>query len=271
MVTLVTGCQTLPHIFGKNSKNVSDQQDKVSDIDTQLNKIKETKLQDIAVIATGTDYSLNKVTNPPPAVVIAKNLNQRVISEAGYQPSVEELKTMQKMVDNLIETNKLGQIKLLEKDKIIQSLRDTEKKLLTAKQIELDKLNDLAALVAGQADANQAELNKYTKWFGLGAILYGTIHFIKASSIALIIFFIVFMVLRIAAASNPIANLVFGIFQSLIGSFIHLLEIAVPGSITVVKQATSDVQIVSSAIVNTVNSIKPPVPPPNNTNNSNQV
>jgi hypothetical protein len=203
--------------------------------DTKLLNLNIHKLQDIAVIATGTDYSLDKVTNPPPAVTVAKELNQRVIAEAGYNPSIEELKKMQKMVDDLIVSNKLGQIALAQKDKDIEQLRQEEELILKEKGNQIGKLSAIAKKTAEMADNTKSELNKYTQWFGLGAVYYGLKTFLTTSFWVLIGIGIVWIVLRLLSTVNPIFGAIYGIVDTIGSMIIHIISVITPKALSMAQ------------------------------------
>lgn len=250
ILALATGCDTLPNIFGKSSQSISKQEQKIERVDDKLSSINKQKLEDIAVLASGTQYSLTKVTNPPQAVIVAKDINARVISEAGYTPTIEKLKQMQLMIDNLITTNKIGVQLLSAKDKEIEALLQSEKSLLLSKDVELSKLNELAKKIASQNDTTQNELSKYQSYWGLGGVFLG----LKSFSLHImwygIAFTIIFIVLRVLSYSNPLAAILFGVFQSIGATIIHLIEMAIPQSIGTIDDTKKAVNNVADAIHN---------------------
>lgn len=249
---LLTGCSSLPTIFGTSSKSLAKQEQKIELVDSSLSKINKQKLEDIAILAKGTDYALTKVTNPPRAVIVAKDVNQRVISEAGYSPSIVKFNEMQKMIDNLLLTNQNGMQELWKRDKAIESLINSEKTILATKEKELGKLNDLARKAASQADTTQNELTKYQSYWGLGGVFFGIKSFATHVFWYGLVGTIIFIILRVASYANPIAAAIFGIFQSIGASLIHVIEILIPQSIATLNDAKDTVNKVADTINDTI-------------------
>jgi hypothetical protein len=251
LLLLLTSCAYLG-TFGKSSNQVAKAQTKISSIEGSISNVRENKMDVISQLSFGTDYALNKSTNKEPAIITAKELNKRVQSIAGL-PDIEKQTAMVQLVNDLISSNINSQVELSKMDNNIQALQSEESILLKSKQKEVDKAMELSKQVALENDTTQSKLNDLNKYWGLASVFYGIKTFITHSLWALGIFLIVFIILRALAASNPIANVLFGIFQQLAASAIHLIEIAIPNSISIITQAEKDVAKVSN-IVAQVNS-----------------
>jgi hypothetical protein len=237
----ITGCSYLPKIFGKSSAAITSQQNKIQSTNQKLADNDKAKLEDIAVIATGTDHALSIVTNPPKAVVVARELNHRVIAEAGYQPTVEQLTAMYKMVDDLIADNTAGKKALAAKDMEIQELRNNEIELNKQKDQEVSKYMTIAQAAATKADTTQNELDKYQSYWGLGGVMIGIKSFATHVMWWGLGFMVVFMLLRVLSTVNPICGAIFGIFESIVGSFLHVIMAIIPkafNTIQTVEQST---------------------------------
>jgi len=149
-------------------------------------------------------------------------MNQRVMSISG-SPTIDKMKEMQDTIDSLTSMLALerdqGEKMLNLKDMEITALQNQTKFLTQAKDAEIRKYMVLAQEAAASADAYKSALDDYQGWFGLKAVFKGGWQFIKSSMWILGIGSILFLVLRLAAASNPIAGSVFAIFN-IIGSWV---------------------------------------------------
>jgi hypothetical protein len=231
LIASFTGCSTIRGIFGKKASAEAKQASKIEQIDDKIATNNEDKIIQISSFSYGIQYSLNKVTNPEPSVIIAKDLNTRILTLSG-NPLLEEIKRMELLVDNLTSTNialiKKGQTDLANKDKEVVKLQNESNKLLDEKDTEVKKYMLLAKDTALRADTAQAELKKFTGWFGLSAIYQGFKQLFTTSIWFIVIFIILFIVLRILSTTNPIAAAIFGVFN-LIGSwFISALKYITP-------------------------------------------
>jgi hypothetical protein len=162
------------------------------------------------------------------------------------------------MISNLISNNVVGQRQLRDKDREIIGLQEEETYLVKSKDTQIDKLSELSKAVALQADTTKNELDKYTGNWGINAILLGFKSLFIHLMWTIAILGVIFIVLRIAAASNPIANLCFGIFQQLAGIVIGMIEKLIPSSIAVVAQAHTDAGKVLTVIDQVATTINPP-------------
>jgi hypothetical protein len=230
---------------------------KITQLDGRISDLQITKINNISQLSFGVDKALERITNAPIEVVVAKELNTRVEAIAG-SPPLEQQKEMLVMISNLISNNVVGQRQLRDKDREIIGLQEEETYLVKSKDTQIDKLSELSKAVALQADTTKNELDKYTSYWGIGGILLGFKSLFTHIMWTLVILGVIFIVLRIAAASNPIANLCFGIFQQLAGIVIGMIEKLIPASIAVVAQAHTDAGKVLTVIDQVATTINPP-------------
>jgi len=256
-ISLLTSCSTFSnlHIFGKNTKAIDKQSDRIQQVTDQQSQNNSLRLKDMTVLAMGTDYALDQVTNKTREVIVAKQINQRVISEGGYDPTVKEMADMRLLIDNLIATNKAGVEALKARDAQIEALQDDSKKLADEKNKEVEKFQTLASQTAQKADATASQLSQYTSYWGLGGVILGLKSFIKHILWIGGISIVLFIVLRALSFTNPFAAAIFGIFQSVGASVIHVIETIIPSSISTLNDAKKDVLSVSNFINSSAASI----------------
>jgi hypothetical protein len=72
-------------------------------------------------------------------------------------------------------------------------------------------------------------------WFGLGAVFYGIKRFVTSSVLILSIGAILFFVLKIFAASNPIVGGIFGVFESIGAMVLSGIKSILPKSFAIAK------------------------------------
>lgn len=260
ILVLLVGCSSTG-FFGKSSTKVQKEADKITVIDTKIDTVKENKVSTVQSLSFGVNDSLNRVTNAPIQVVVAKELNTRIQTLVGLPP-LEQQSEMIRLVSNLISNNIAGVQELKAKDKEIQGIQNEENLLLKNKQVEVDKALELSKQVALKADTTQNELSAYQAYWGLGGVFLGLKSFLTHILWTIIIGGILFIILRLAAASNPLANAIFGIFQSLGAVVIHCIESLIPASITtleITKQDVSKVSDVITQVAKTVNNVPAPV------------
>ena len=256
IVSLLAGCSNTG-FWGKSSNSIAKQEMKITQLDGRISDLQITKINNISQLSFGVDKALERITNAPIEVVVAKTLNTRIESVAGLPP-LEQQKEMLNMVANLISNNIVGQQELKSKDRELSGLQAEETYLIKSKDTQIDKLSELSKAVALQADTTKNELDKYTGNWGINAILLGFKSLFIHLMWTIAILGVIFIVLRIAAASNPIANLCFGIFQQLAGIVIGMIEKLIPSSIAVVAQAHADAGKVLTVIDQVATTINPP-------------
>ena len=256
IATLFVGCGTIGY-FGKSSNQLQKQELKITKLDNRINDLQINKLNDISQLSFGVGKALDNITNAPIEVKVASELNTRVEAITGL-PRLEQQKEMLLLISNLLKENIEGKQELKNKDNELTAIQDEEKYLVKSKDKQIDKLSELSKEVALQADTTKQELSSYTSYWGLGGVALGLKSFFMHIFWSLIIIGVLFTILRFAAASNPIANLCFGIFQQFAGIAIHCIESLVPSSISVVEQAKADVSQVSATIGTIATTIVPP-------------
>ena len=242
-VIILAGCAALTG-NGKSSKAVEKAKARIENVDKQIGANTTEKLDSIATLAYGTEYALSKVNNPPKAVQVAQDMNKRVESLAG-NPSLDQMKQMQDTIDKL--TSQLateqaqGAKQLAEKDVVISNIQDESKTLLKSKEDEINKYMVTAQTAAATADAYHTELQDYQGYWGLSAVWMGLKSFFTHIFWTAIIISVLFIILRVAAASNPIAASIFGIF-SIVGSWlINTIEFIIPKAVSVAGNVSNSI------------------------------
>lgn len=256
ILSLLVGCSSTG-FFGKTSNSVAKQEMKITQLDGRIADLQIAKLNQVQSLSFGVEKALDRITNAPIEVVVAKELNTRVESVAGLPP-LEQQKEMIQLVSNLISNNIVGQQELKSKDREITGIQAEEVFLVKTKDTQIDKLSELSKTIALQADTTKNELDKYTSYWGIGGIVLGFKSLFLHLMWTVIILGVIFIVLRIAAASNPIANLAFGILQSCAGVVIGMIEKLIPASIAVVAQAHADAGKVLTVVDQVATTINPP-------------
>ena len=182
-----------------------------------LTKQAEINKQKLSLVSQ-MSYQAQHTTNP----ILFKAYNERVLNLVG-EP-------------NLKDTSKTN----FDKDIYKVQLAEDKNQLFIENQ-------------AQQTEALNKELDSYKSYWGLGAIFLGAKSFLTHSLWALLIFGVLFIVLRILAASNPIANAIFSIFSSIGASIIHGIGLIVPKAIEEVKGVS---QTTLTKVVDTIQSLK---------------
>jgi hypothetical protein len=248
---LLTSC-TAPGSKGKIAKAEEKSRAKIVDVENAQIINNSQKLDEVASLAYGTDYALSKVVEPTPAITVARDINQRVISLTGSS-TVEKMKEMQEIIDSLTSQldaeRESGKMRLSAKDGAIAFLQAEGKALMLAKESEIHKYMAQAQDAAAFADSYKVELDKMNSYFGLGAIWYGLKKFIVSSMWILGIGGILFFIIRIASVSNPICGAIFGIFEQVASWFINAIRIVFPKAIQFAGHVSSDVYNASRNIL----------------------
>lgn len=243
MSLLITGCSIFTN-KGASSRTEERNRAKIVNVDGQIKANTAQKLDYIAELAYGTDYALSKVNEPPREVTVARDMNQRIVSLTG-SPTIEKMKEMQAMIDKLtaqlaIERDR-GTKALNAKDEQIALLQAQAKNLDSVKDSEIRKYMQAAQEMAANADAYKAELNKMDQFMGLGAVWYGVKKFVVSSMWILGIGGVLFIILRIASFSNPLAASIFSIFSTIGSWFIKAIEFAIPKAVQAAGHVAGEV------------------------------
>ena len=219
---ILTGCFSSKITPSKQVTTAQDavakQEKKVDETYDELVKNEKNKRLQTSVLSQGIQYTLNQVTNPPIQVQTAKNLNERVVSIVG-SPHLDEIKRIKATVDllnsALTEERKKGDELLSQRDTIIVGLQRQKEDLKTQYDDQLWQMTDKAKEVAKEADQNKATLDSMSGMFGLNAVFWGLKKFFISAMTAIIIFVVVFVILRVLATVHPAAGAVFSIFNML--------------------------------------------------------
>jgi len=242
LILVFSGCATTEKIFGKKASAEANAKASVVNVETLLGANLKEKLEQVANISYGVGYALGKEANPSQAVEIAKELNARAASLTGA-PTLEEMKKMKQMIDDLTSElateRERGSKALNDKDTEIYGLQLKSKLLVAAKDKEIQKYMQLAQDTAMKADAIQSKLNEMDGFFGLGAIWYGIKRLITSMAWILGIGSILFLVLRLASMSNPIAASIFAIFNQMGAWLVNIIKIIVPKAVDMAGHVTT--------------------------------
>jgi len=228
------GCVSL---FGSkrnaNEKKLQAAATQVSNVKDDLNKNDKEKIYVASTMAVGTDRALTKVTNTAVDIKVAKEMNDRVISILG-SPHLDDQNKIKKIVDQLTseiqaERNK-GEKALAEKDAEIIDIQNSRDELRVQMKVKTEEYNQLAVSVAAKADNYKETVDKCNSWFGLGAVFYGVKRLFTTCLVFIIISGIVFILIRVLAASNPMIGAAYGIFNSAGSILLHVFKGILPGS-----------------------------------------
>ena len=192
------------------------------------------KLEAISTLAAGTDYSLSQITNPPVQVKTALDFNTRILTITG-NPNLDDLQKIKEITDLLnseIQKEREKGVKTLkEKDSEINDLRIRQKEIQNKYEDQIKGLETQATEVAKKADKLQVTVDEVNSYLGLGGVFYGLKRFFTLGITGIFIFLILFMILRFAAATNPIAGAVFSIFEHIAAGAISLIKGIAPKSV----------------------------------------
>lgn len=245
-VFLLSGCFstiTPTKLPDQNQKAIANEEKKVDKTLDQLEKNEKGKKIQTSTLAQGIQHSLNQVSNPPVQVTTAKSLNERVVSIVG-SPHIDEIKRIKATVDllnsSLEEERKKGQDLLSQRDEIINKLQKEKSELNQKYDDQLWQLTDKAKEVAKEADAAKATLDSMSGMFGLNAVFWGLKKFFISAMTAIIIFAVVFIILRLLATVHPAAGAAFSIFNMLGSAVISILKALTPKAFEMSKFATQD-------------------------------
>jgi hypothetical protein len=259
----VSGCSIFRGGSGKATQNEAKGRAQIANVETKIASNTSEKLTTIADLAYGTDYALGKVNEPPREVTVARDMNQRVMSLSG-SPTLEKMKEMQATIDNLTSTLTLerdvGKQKLEVKDLEISAIQNATKELSIAKDNEIRKYMLVAQEAASVSDEYKKKLQEYEGWFGLKAVFKGLWQFIKSSMWILGIGGILFLILRFAASTNPVAAAIFGIFEQMIAWVINTIKVVFPKALAIAGNVFKEVYDRSATLlkklVDNIQSIK---------------
>jgi len=234
---MLVGCGTIiPDNKNDNQKAMQGKADAVVVAKNKIADNSDKKMSEIATMAQGVDYSLSKVpaTNTTHEVTTAKEINQRVISIAG-SPKVDELVKIKSMVDllnsEIAKERERGTKLLQQKDVEILSVQKKSDDLDVNLNKKIGELATTAKKQAEAADDNKVIIDNVNKYFGLGAVFYGIKRFVTSCIVGILIFGVIFLVLRLLAATNPIAAAVFSVFNIIGAVVVNIIKGVAPKSL----------------------------------------
>ena len=245
-VLLLAGCTT-KIVPGQQVSTAQDavakQEKKIDQTYDDLVKNDKSKRVQTSVLAQGIQYSLQQVTNAPIQVETAKNLNERVISIVG-SPHLDEIKRIKATIDllnsSLAEERKKGEELLGQRDTVIDKLQKEKSELKDKYDDQLWQMTDKAKEVAKESDEKQATIDSMSGMFGLNAVFWGLKKFFFSCLTAIIIFVVVFALLRILASVHPAAGAAFSIFNMIGSGILSLVKGLTPKAFEMANFASKD-------------------------------
>jgi len=242
---LLIGCSTV--IPGKQVSTAQDavakQEKKIDTTSDELVKNDKGKKIQTAVLAQGIQYSLQQVTNTSIQVETAKNLNERVISIVG-SPHLDEIKRIKATIDllnsSIEEERKKGGELLGQRDSVIDKLQKEKEELKNQYDDQLWQMTDKAKEVAKDSDEKQATIDSMGGMFGLNAVFWGLKKFFFSALTAIIIFVVIFALLRILASVHPAAGAAFSIFNMIGSGILSLIKGLTPKAFELANFTSKD-------------------------------
>lgn len=209
--------------LGKSAKIEAASSAPIDQTQKQINDTKDQRLTSIGAWSSGVEYSLNKITNEEPAGIIAMEINDRIQALAN-KPNLKEEEEVFGIIDSLL-TNKIAGEKLLaQKDNEIIKLQTHIRDLNIKHETAVSDYRNNMESVARQSDAYKSTIQEIDSGWGLAAIWYGIKKLISRITLTLGILAVLFIILRFAAASNPIAASIFSVFNQVGSWAINLLK-----------------------------------------------
>ena len=232
---LLSGCLSSKIVPAKqvttSQDAVAKQERKVDDTMVEIEKVDKGKRVQTSSLSIGIQHSLNKITNAPVQVDTAKALNERIISIVG-SPHIDEIKRIKATVDLLnsqvAEERKKGEELLSQRDELINKLQKDKSDLKDKYDDELWQMTDKAKEVAKEADQNKAVLDSMSGMFGLNAVFWGLKKFFISALTIIVVFVVVFVVLRLLATVHPAAGAAFSIFNMVGSILLSLVKALTP-------------------------------------------
>jgi hypothetical protein len=246
LVFLFTGCFSTirpAKQIDDNQKIIEKQEKKVDSTLVEMEKNDKSKRIQTSGLSVGIEHSLNQITNAPVQVDTARKLNERVISIVG-SPHIDEIKRIKATVDllnsALVEERRKGEELLAQRDDIINKLQKEKSELNQKYDDQLWQLTDKAKEVAKEADQNKAVLDSMSGMFGLNAVMWGLKKFVVSALTAIVVFVVVFVLLRLLATVHPAAAAAFSIFNMLGSAVISIVKALTPKAFEMNNFATKD-------------------------------
>ena len=245
-ILFLAGCSTAV-IPGKQVSVAQDaiakQEKKIDTTSDELVKNDKGKKIQTAVLAQGIQYSLQQVTNTSIQVETAKNLNERVISIVG-SPHLDEIKRIKATIDllnsSIEEERKKGGELLGQRDSVIDKLQKEKEELKNQYDDQLWQMTDKAKEVAKDSDEKQATIDSMGGMFGLNAVFWGLKKFFFSALTAIVIFVVIFALLRILASVHPAAGAAFSIFNMIGSGILSLIKGLTPKAFELANFTSKD-------------------------------
>jgi len=247
-ILLLSGCLSSKIVPAKqvttSQDAVAKQERKVDDTMVEIEKVDKGKRVQTSSLSIGIQHSLNKITNAPVQVDTAKALNERIISIVG-SPHIDEIKRIKATVDLLnsqvAEERKKGEELLSQRDELINKLQKDKSDLKDKYDDQLWQMTDKAKEVAKEADQNKAVLDSMSGMFGLNAVFWGLKKFFISALTIIVVFIVVFVVLRLLATVHPAAGAAFSIFNMVGSVLLSLVKALTPKAFELANFASRDV------------------------------
>ena len=196
----------------------------------------DRRLDQIGVLARGSDFAMDKLTTSDIRVDVARQLNDRVMSLAN-NPNVGDVIRIKQIVEDLISSvdaeRANGQKELSRLDEELKTIQKDKIKLELALGKKSKEFEDLSLGIAKKTDDSAAVIDGMNKWFGLGAVYYGFKKFLTSSLLILVVCVVLFLILKVASATNPIAAAIFHIFNVIGSGILYVVKLIVPKSFSV--------------------------------------
>ena len=245
-ILFLAGCSTAV-IPGKQVSVAQDaiakQEKKIDTTSDELVKNDKGKKIQTAVLAQGIQYSLQQVTNTSIQVETAKNLNERVISIVG-SPHLDEIKRIKATIDllnsSIEEERKKGGELLGQRDTVIDKLQKEKEELKNQYDDQLWQMTDKAKEVAKDSDEKQATIDSMGGMFGLNAVFWGLKKFFFSALTAIVIFVVIFALLRILSSVHPAAGAAFSIFNMIGSGILSLIKGLTPKAFELANFTSKD-------------------------------
>lgn len=225
---ILVGCKT------PNVDKVNKTRDGMSETRIELANNTDQKMEQIATLATGAEYSLGQITNPPVEVKTAMDFNTRILSITG-NPNIDEINKMRQITDllnsEIQKERERGDRELAERDRQIVLLQVRQGEIENKYDVQIRGLEKQATEIAKKADKLQATVDEVNSWFGLGGVVYGLKRFFTTALTGIVIFGICFLGLRFFAATNPIAGAAFSIIEYIAAFFVNLIKGIAPKAV----------------------------------------
>ena len=262
---LIVSCSTVRGTkqFSENRDKIEAEQIQIQEKKEEINNNDKQKKIQTSILVNGISHSLNQVTNPPVQVKTAQIINQRLQSIVGT-PYLDEVKKIQETVDFLnssLEEEKVkGQRLLEQRDILIIELQKEKTDLKEQFQEKINDLADTAKTMALSADENAATIKQMSGFFGLNAVFWGLKKFFFDCIMIIAVVGVIFIILRLLAASNPVAAAAFSIFDMLASFVINIFKALTPKAFEISKlsnaKETYKIKELLNIVINTLQKFK---------------